>query len=50
MMLKRNLVYTGVTRGKKLVVVVGQKKALFMAIKDNRSLKRWSGLKMRLEK
>ena len=50
MMLKRNLVYTGVTRGKKLVVVVGQKKALFMAIKDNRSLKRWSGLKMRLDK
>ena len=27
-MLKRNLVYTGVTRGKRLVVLVGQKKAL----------------------
>lgn len=50
MMLKRNLVYTGVTRGKKLVIVVGQKKAFYMAIKDNRSLKRWTGLKERLKR
>jgi exodeoxyribonuclease V alpha subunit len=31
-MLKRNLVYTGITRGKKLVVLIGNKKALFKAI------------------
>jgi exodeoxyribonuclease V alpha subunit len=32
-MLRRNLVYTAVTRGKKLVVVVGQAKALAIAVK-----------------
>ena len=31
-MLQRNLLYTGVTRGKKLVVLVGQKKALAIAV------------------
>jgi len=31
-MLQRNLLYTGVTRGKKLVVLVGQKKALAFAV------------------
>ena len=44
MMLKRNLVYTGVTRGKKLVVLVGEKRALAMAVKDRRTEKRLSGL------
>lgn len=39
-MLKRNLLYTGVTRGKKLVVLVGQKKALAMAVKDTNTKKR----------
>jgi hypothetical protein len=34
-MLQRNLIYTGVTRGKKLVVLVGQKKALAMAVKNH---------------
>ncbi len=34
MMLQRNLVYTGMTRGKKLLLILGQKKALHMAIKD----------------
>ena len=33
MMLKRNLIYTGITRGKELVVVLGEKKAVFMGIK-----------------
>lgn len=33
-MLKRNLLYTGVTRGKRLVVIVGQRKALFLAVKE----------------
>ena len=34
-MLQRNLVYTGLTRGKQLVVLVGQKKALAMAVKNH---------------
>ena len=44
-MLKRNLLYTGVTRGKKLVVIVGQKKALGIAIKEKNTSKRWSKLR-----
>jgi exodeoxyribonuclease V alpha subunit len=35
-MLQRNLIYTGVTRGKKLVVLVGQKRAVAIAVKDYR--------------
>ena len=35
-LLQRNLLYTGVTRGKKLVVIVGTEKALAIAIKNNR--------------
>jgi exodeoxyribonuclease V alpha subunit len=45
LMLKRNLIYTAVTRGKKLVIVIGQKKALAMAIKDAKSSNRYSKLK-----
>jgi exodeoxyribonuclease V alpha subunit len=44
MMLQRNLLYTGVTRGKKLVVLVGQKKAVAMAVKNASSRRRWSKL------
>ena len=33
-MLQRNLIYTGITRGRKLVVLVGQKKALAIAVHD----------------
>jgi exodeoxyribonuclease V alpha subunit len=47
-MLRRNLIYTGVTRGKKLVVLVGQKRALAMAIKGKQNLLRLSGLRDRL--
>lgn len=47
-MLKRNLLYTGVTRGKKLVVLVGQKKALAMAVRGKQTLQRLTGLKYRL--
>ncbi len=43
-MLRRNLVYTGFTRGKRLVVLVGQRKALMMAVKDSRAAQRWSKL------
>jgi exodeoxyribonuclease V alpha subunit len=44
-MLQRNLVYTGVTRGKRLVVLVGQRRALAIAVKGTRSRKRWSKLR-----
>ena len=47
-MLQRNLLYTGVTRGKRLVVLVGTKKALNIAIKNNKTMHRYSGLVMRL--
>ncbi len=48
MLLQRNLVYTGITRGKKLVVLIGQRKALGMAVKNNRTQSRFSGLLKRL--
>lgn len=44
-MLKRNLIYTGITRGKKLVILVGQKKSLAMAVKDKNTKKRYTKLK-----
>ena len=34
-MLRRNLIYTAITRAKKKVIIVGQKKALYMAINKN---------------
>ena len=43
-MLQRNLLYTGVTRGKKLVILVGQKKAVAMAVRNASGRKRWSKL------
>jgi exodeoxyribonuclease V alpha subunit len=43
-LLHRNLLYTGVTRGKKLVVLVGTKKALAMAVKNDEVKKRHTGL------
>jgi exodeoxyribonuclease V alpha subunit len=48
MLLQRNLVYTGVTRGKKLVVLIGQRKALGIAVKNSRTENRFSGLLARL--
>jgi len=44
-MLQRNLIYTGITRGKKLVVLVGQKKAVAMAVRNASGRKRWSKLR-----
>ena len=44
MLLQRNLIYTGITRAKHLLVVVGQKKALGLAIRNDQSRKRYSGL------
>ena len=43
-MLQRNLIYTGVTRGRKLVVLVGQKKAVAIAVKNVSGRHRWSKL------
>ena len=48
LLLQRNLVYTGVTRGKMLVVLIGQRKALAMAVKNNKTEQRFSGLLSRL--
>jgi exodeoxyribonuclease V alpha subunit len=48
-MLQRNLLYTGVTRGKRLVVLVGQKKAVAIAIRNVSGRRRWSKLKEWLE-
>lgn len=47
-MLQRNLIYTGVTRGKKLVVLVGTKKALAIAIKNDKPRQRYTRLRERL--
>jgi exodeoxyribonuclease V alpha subunit len=44
-MLQRNLVYTGVTRGRRLVVLVGQRKALAIAVAGRQSRRRWSKLR-----
>lgn len=44
-MLARNLLYTGVTRGKKLVVLVGQRKALAIAVRNGGQRRRWSKLR-----
>ena len=43
-MLQRNLIYTGVTRGRTLAGLVGQKKALAMAVRGARAVRRWSKL------
>ncbi len=48
MMLQRNLLYTAITRGKKLVVLVGTKKAVAMAVKRTESQKRITTLRRRL--
>jgi len=49
MLLERNLLYTAVTRGKTLVVVIGQRKAMAMAVKRLGSVKRLTNLQHRLQ-
>jgi len=44
-MLARNLLYTGVTRGKRLVVLIGQRRALAIAVKNGSGRRRWSKLR-----
>ena len=48
-MLQRNLLYTGITRGKRLVIVVGTKKALGMAVRNQDSHSRFTTLTERLQ-
>src|SRR5205823_13482316 len=48
-MLQRNLLYTGITRGRKLVVVVGSRKALSMAVQRQDTTRRYSALSRRLQ-
>jgi len=48
LLLQRNLIYTGITRGKKLVVVIGQGRALQAAVRNNKVERRYSGLLSRL--
>ena len=47
-LLQRNLVYTAVTRGRNLVVIVGTMKALAIGVKNDKTQKRYTYLKYRL--
>ena len=47
-LLQRNLLYTAVTRGKKLVVLIGTKRAIGMALSNNRVQERYTMLRRRL--
>ena len=44
-MLERRPIYTGITRGKRMVIVIGQKKALWIAVKGRPDRRRWSKLR-----
>ncbi len=48
-LLQRNLLYTGITRGRKLVCIVGSQQALRMAIRNNQVVERRTGLRDRLK-
>ena len=48
MLLQRNLIYTAVTRGRRLVVLIGTRKALAIGINNNKTRKRFTRLKDRL--
>ena len=50
MLLQRNLLYTAITRGKRLVIIIGTKKAMAIAIRNNKTQKRYTYLKNRLMK
>jgi len=49
MMLARNLIYTGITRGKRLVILIAEAKALAMAVKNIRKEARLTNLCARLQ-
>jgi exodeoxyribonuclease V alpha subunit len=44
-MLARNLLYTAVTRGRRLVVLVGQRKAIGIAVRGGQGKRRWTKLR-----
>ena len=48
LLLQRNLIYTGITRGRKLVVIVGQRRALERAVRQQSDRQRYGGLLARL--
>jgi len=48
MLLQRNLIYTGITRAKKLLIMIGTKKALAIAIRNNKPQRRYTLLSERL--
>jgi exodeoxyribonuclease V alpha subunit len=48
-LLQRNLLYTAITRGKKLVILIGSKKALAIAIHNNKTAARFTRLRERLQ-
>jgi exodeoxyribonuclease V alpha subunit len=48
MMLQRNLLYTAVTRAKKMVVLVGSRRAVHIAVGNDKVTRRYSGLQARL--
>ncbi len=48
-MLQRNLFYTAISRAKKMVFIVGTRKAMAMAVKNNKIAARWSALPERLQ-
>ena len=49
MLLQRNLLYTAITRAKRMVVIVGTRKAMAMAVKNDRIAARWTALQQRLD-
>lgn len=48
MMLSRNLLYTGLTRAKKLAIVIGSKKAISLAVRSTDDVERYTRLQQRL--
>jgi exodeoxyribonuclease V alpha subunit len=49
LMLQRNLLYTGITRARQLCVIVGSRRAIGMAVKNNKVAGRYTGLEWRLK-
>jgi exodeoxyribonuclease V alpha subunit len=50
LMLQRNLLYTAVTRAKKLVILVGTRRAIAIAVKNNKTTERHTALDWRLQR
>ena len=48
-MLQRNLLYTAITRARKLVVLIGSRKALSIAVRNNNTAARYTRLRHRLQ-